>query len=197
MNLSEVRHVAAECSTGRLASLLVKAGVTANALTLTGLAVSVVAAVVIAREYLLLGGVLVLVSGVFDLLDGPVARARGKTTKFGAVLDSTCDRLGEAAVLLGLLVLYLRQDYFWEPLLIYTTFVGSVLVSYIRARAEGLGLKCEVGVFTRPERVIVLALGLIAAHWADKAVLVTLGILTALTLVTVMQRIVHTYRETS
>lgn len=191
MNLSEVRHTAAEYSTARVVGVLYKTKVTPNILTLIGLAVSVVAGAVIGLDYLLFGGALVLVSGIFDLLDGPLARATGRTSKFGAVLDSTCDRLGEAAVLFGLLVLYLDQHSFWEPIFIYTTLATSVLVSYVRARAEGLGLKCEVGIFTRAERIIVLALGLIVGQWIDKAVLVSLCVLTAFALVTVIQRLVH------
>jgi CDP-diacylglycerol--glycerol-3-phosphate 3-phosphatidyltransferase len=198
VNLSEVRHTAAEYSTARLVNVIRKTRVTPNILTLIGLAVSGVAGAMIALvDYLLLGGVLVLVSGVFDLLDGPLARATGQTTRFGAVLDSTCDRLGEAAVLLGLLVLYLDHHSFWEPILIYTTLVTSVLVSYVRARAEGLGLKCEVGIFTRAERVAVLALGLMVGYWIDKAVLVSLCVLTAFALVTVIQRLVHIRALTS
>ena len=197
VNLSEVRHTAAEYSTARLVNVIRKTRVTPNILTLIGLAVSGVAGAMIALDYLLLGGVLVLVSGIFDLLDGPLARATGQTTRFGAVLDSTCDRLGEAAVLLGLLVLYLDHHSFWEPILIYTTLVTSVLVSYVRARAEGLGLKCEVGIFTRAERVAVLALGLMVGYWIDKAVLVSLCVLTAFALVTVIQRLVHIRALTS
>ena len=196
MNLSEARHHAAEYSTGWLVSLLSKTRLTPNALTLIGFSLSGAAAAVIAREYLLLGGVLVLLSGVFDMFDGPLARATGQTTKFGAILDSICDRLGEAAVFLGLLIMYVHNGSVLEPILIYTTFVGSVMVSYVRARAEGLGLKCEVGVFTRAERVVLLALGLILTHWIDKAMLVILCILTGLTLVTVLQRVLHVRRET-
>jgi len=191
LNLSEVRHTAAEYSTARVVGVLRKTRVTPNILTLIGLAVSGVSGAMIGLDYLLLGGALILVSGVFDLLDGPLARATGKTTKFGAVLDSTCDRLAEAAVLLGLLVLYLDHHSLWEPILVYTTLVTSVLVSYVRARAEGLGLKCEVGIFTRAERVVVLALGIIVGHWVDKAILVSLCVLTAFALVTVIQRFIH------
>jgi len=158
---------------------------------------SVAAAIVIAKEWLLLGGGLVLLSGVFDLFDGPLARAKGQSTRFGAILDSTFDRLGEAAVLLGLLILYLGQHSFREPLLIYITFVGSVLVSYVRARAEGLGIKCEVGIFTRAERVIVLALGLILGQWIDMAVLIALCILATLALVTLVQRLIYIQQRTS
>jgi len=191
MNLSEARHLAAERSTVRLVNVLRRTRVTPNALTLMGFAASGAAAAVIAKEYLLVGGLLVLLSGAFDLFDGPLARAKGQSTRFGAIVDSTCDRLGEAAVLLGLLIVYVNKDATWEPLLIYTTFVGSVLVSYVRARAEALGMKCEVGIFTRAERVVLLALGLILTHWMDKAMLVILCILTAFTLITVLQRLIY------
>jgi CDP-diacylglycerol--glycerol-3-phosphate 3-phosphatidyltransferase len=156
-----------------------------------GFLVSVAAGAVIAKEYLVLGGGLMLFSGVFDMLDGSLARAKGQSTRFGALLDSTLDRLAEAAVLLGLLIMYLEQDFIWEPVLIYVTFVGSVSVSYVRARAEGLGIKCEVGIFTRVERVIVLALGLIIGQWVGLALLVALCILAALAWVTVLQRLMH------
>jgi len=159
-------------------------------LTLLGFGWSIGAAVVIAKEYLLIGGLLVLLSGAFDLFDGALARAKAQSTKFGAILDSTFDRLSEAAVLLGLLVLYVGLDSTWEVLLIYIAIVGSILVSYARARAEGLGLKCEVGIFTRAERVIILALGLILGHWFDKAVLIALCILAALAWITVIQRLI-------
>ena len=197
MNLSEARHLAAERSTIHLINALRKTKVSPNALTLTGLAVSGAAAAVIAKDYLLLGGLLILLSGAFDLFDGPLARATGQSTKFGAVLDSICDRLGEATVLLGLLILYVVQHSTWEPTLIYITFVGSVLVSYVRARAEGLGIKCEVGIFTRAERIIVLAIGLILGHWVERAVLVALCILATLALVTVLQRLIYIWQYTS
>ena len=189
INLSEVRHIAAERSTQPLVNILCKTRLTPNTLTLMGFLVGVAAAVVIAKGWLLLGGGLLLLSGAFDLFDGPLARAKGQSTRFGAILDSTIDRLGEAVVLLGLLILYLGST--WEPLLIYITFVGSVLVSYVKARAEGVGIKCEVGIFTRAERVIVLALGLILGHWIDGAVFIALCILAALALVTMMQRLIY------
>ena len=195
MNLSEFRHSAAEHSTARLVDVLGRTGLTPNALTLTGCAMSMAASAVIAFDYLLVGGLLVLVSGAFDLFDGPLARAKGKATKFGAILDSTCDRLGEAAVLLGILIVYINNGSIVEPILAYTTLVGSVLVSYVRARAEGLGIKCEVGIFTRAERVILVALGLMLAPWVDKAMVVILGLLTALTFITVLQRLIHVRRK--
>ncbi len=195
MSLSEVRHLAAEFSTSRLVNILSRTKLTPNALTLAGLALSGAAAGVIATERLLLGGLLVLLSGVFDLLDGPLARARGQTSKFGAVLDSTSDRLGEAAVLLGVLILYVDKQSVLEPILAFTTFAASVLVSYIRARAEGLGIECEVGIFTRAERVIILSLGLMLTPWQEEAMFVTLCVLTAFALITVAQRLIYVRQQ--
>ena len=191
IDLSEVRHIAEQRSTAPIIRVLSRTGLTPNILTVIGFLVSVAAGAVIAKEYLVLGGGLMLFSGIFDMLDGSLARAKGQSTKFGALLDSTLDRLAEAAVLLGLLVMYLDQDSIWEPVLIYVTFVGSVSVSYVRARAGGLGIKCEVGIFTRVERVIVLALGLIIGQWIDLALLIALCVLAALAWVTVLQRLIH------
>jgi CDP-diacylglycerol--glycerol-3-phosphate 3-phosphatidyltransferase len=145
----------------------------------------------IATDHLLIGGIAILFAGVFDMLDGALARARKRETLFGAFLDSTLDRLSEASLLLGLLILCLRQHLTLETLLVYIVFAGSMMVSYVRARAEGLGLECKVGWFTRPERVIVLALGLLFDQ-----ILITLGILVVFAYTTVVQRIVYVRRQT-
>jgi CDP-diacylglycerol--glycerol-3-phosphate 3-phosphatidyltransferase len=191
INLSEIRHKLAERFTTPLAKILAKTGATPNELTIVGFLVSVGSAVTLAKGYFLTGGLLVIFAGTFDLLDGPLARAKGQSTKFGAMLDSTLDRLSEAAVFLGIVIYYANHNSTWETSLPYITFVGSVMVSYLRARAEGLGLRCEVGVFTRVERVIVLAVGLIIGQWVGDAVLITLGILAALAFLTVVQRLIH------
>jgi CDP-diacylglycerol--glycerol-3-phosphate 3-phosphatidyltransferase len=177
------------------ARVLSKTGVTPNTLTVMGFLVSVAAGVLIAKEYFLAGGLVVLFAGAFDLLDGPVARVTGKTSKFGGFLDSTLDRLSEAAVLAGILAYYtFFQKGTWEPLLAYACFVGSVMISYLRARAESLGVKCEVGIFTRAERVIVMSIGLIIGQWWHLAIPIMLGIITALAFVTVIQRVIHVQR---
>ena len=100
-----------------------------------------------------------------------------------------------AAVLAGILAYYtFFEKGTWEPLLAYGCFVGSVMVSYLRARAEGLGIKCEVGIFTRVERVIVMSIGLMFGQWYDLAIPIMLGIVTALAFVTVLQRLIHVQR---
>jgi len=193
-DVADWRHKLADRFTTPTARVLSKTGVTPNTLTVMGFLVSVAAAVLIAKGYFLAGGLVVLFAGAFDLLDGPVARATGKTSKFGAFLDSTLDRLSEAAVLAGILAYYAYHGGTWESLLAYGCFVGSVMVSYSRARAEGLGVKCEVGVFTRAERVVVMSIGLMFGQRYDLAIPIMLGIITALAFVTVIQRLVHVQR---
>ncbi len=188
------RHKLADRFTTPTARVLSKTGVTPNTLTVMGFLVSVAAGVLIARGYFLAGGLVVLFAGAFDLMDGPVARVTGKTSRFGGFLDSTLDRLSEAAVLAGILAYYAYNEGTWESLLAYGCFVGSVMVSYLRARAEGLGVKCEVGIFTRVERVIVMSIGLMVGQWVDLAIPVMMGIITALAFVTVVQRLIHVQR---
>jgi CDP-diacylglycerol--glycerol-3-phosphate 3-phosphatidyltransferase len=188
------RHKLAERFTTPTARILSKTGVTPNTLTVMGFLVSVAAGVLIAKEYFLVGGLVTLFAGAFDLLDGPLARTTGKVSKFGGFLDSALDRLSEAAVLAGILAYYAFNDGTWESLLAFGCFVGSVMVSYLRARAEGLGVKCEVGIFTRVERVIVMSIGLMFGQWYDLAIPIMLGIITALAFVTVIQRLIHVQR---
>jgi CDP-diacylglycerol--glycerol-3-phosphate 3-phosphatidyltransferase len=122
-----------------VARLVAKTGVHPNAVTLFGFILNVGAAWVLATGHFLIGGFLVLFAGVFDLLDGALARVTGKGTIFGALLDSTMDRYSEAVLLFGLLIYFARRnDTTEEVLLIFAAMAGSVLISYIRARAEGL-----------------------------------------------------------
>jgi CDP-diacylglycerol---glycerol-3-phosphate 3-phosphatidyltransferase len=178
-------------------------GVTPNTLTILGLLLSILTAFVIAQGWLLAGGLLVLFAGIFDMFDGAMARARNATTTFGAFIDSTLDRYSESIILFGLLYYVLRtpglQDRFWPfgfeqtwlIVLIYIAVVGSLMVSYVRARAEGLGLECKTGLLARPERVVILAVGLLAG-----AVIWALILLALFSNVTVIQRIVHISRIT-
>lgn len=189
-SLPEFRHLVAQRLTQHIVTPLSRTGITPNMLTALGFLVSILAAIVIAQGNFLLGGFLVLFSGTFDLLDGALARAKGQTTVFGALLDSTLDRLSEAAVLFGLLFFYVGKDSPVESLLVFVALTGSFLISYVRARAEGLGLRCEVGLFTRAERVVALALGLLLNQ-----VFVALWIVAVVTMVTVVQRLLFLRRE--
>ncbi len=177
--------------TGPAVRILSKSGITPNTLTFVNLALNIIAAYVIAMGCFLLGGVLVLVAGLFDLLDGALARFTKQTTRFGAILDSVVDRISEAAILCGLLIWYIPQDEAsLEIVLIFTVLVGSFLISYIRARAEGLGWRCQVGLFTRAERVIVLAIGLLVNQ-----ILIALCVLVVFAFITVIQRLVYLRKQ--
>jgi CDP-diacylglycerol--glycerol-3-phosphate 3-phosphatidyltransferase len=190
MNLIDIRRNLAYRITNPIVRILSKSGITPNALTFINLALNIVAAYVIATGHFLPGGVLVLVSGLFDLLDGALARFTKQTTKFGAILDSTVDRISEAATLCGLLIWYLGRGGSLEIVLIFAVLIGSFLVSYVRARAEGLGWQCQVGLFTRAERVIVLAIGLLINQ-----IFIALCILVVFVFITVVQRLVYLWKQ--
>jgi len=189
-NLVEIRAAIASRITNPLVGILSKSRLKPNTLTFIELAISLGAAYAIVTSYFLLGGILVLVSGLFDLLDGALARFTKQSTKFGAILDSTIDRLSEAAIFCGLLVWYMPKVATLEIVLIFAALIGSFLVSYIRARAEGLGLECRVGLFTRAERVIVLAVGLLVNQ-----VFIALWVLVVFVYITVAQRLLYLRKQ--
>jgi CDP-diacylglycerol---glycerol-3-phosphate 3-phosphatidyltransferase len=182
---------------------LAQLGITPNTLTLVGLLISAITAVVIAQGYLLVGGLLVLFAGIFDMFDGALARARNASTTFGAFLDSTLDRYSESIILFGLFWYALQartlhenlwpflHEQSWMLSSIYIAVVGSLMVSYAKARAEGLGLECKTGLLARPERVVILAIGLLTGTviWA----VVLLAIFSNFTAV---ERIAHVRRVT-
>ena len=176
--------------TRRVVSVLAKTPITPSALTWFGFIISLVAAVLIARDSLLAAGIVMLVGGSFDMMDGALARLTDKVTRFGAVLDSTLDRLSEAALLIGVLVLWAADGDQNGVLLVGVTLTVSLTVSYLRSRAEALGLECKGGLFTRPERIIVLALGLVF----DQLVIALL-IIAAFSIFTVLQRLIIIWRQ--
>lgn len=168
-----------------------------NALTVVGLLLNVVTAVVVGGGYLFAAGVLLLFAGVFDMADGALARVKNAASQFGDFLDATLDRLAEASVGLGLLWHALVKQDDLQVGLIYAVVLGSVMISYARARAEVLNLECEVGLMARPERIVILAVGLILAQATrEVALTIILGVLCLSTYYTVAQRIVHVYRTT-
>lgn len=177
-------------------SLLVKTGISPAGVSIAGLILSLAAALAITRGELVAGGVILIVSGLCDTLDGSLARRSGKESIFGAFIDSTIDRVAELAAFGALIVYYISPEgggRFAVPLVL-AALAGSFLTSYTRARAEGLGIDCRVGLLERPERVALLVLGLLLG----KTVLfVVIACLAILTLVTTVQRVVHVYRRTS
>lgn len=182
MNLLPRRAPAAVLNpiVGALAAL----HVTPTMLTTAGFLGNVLAAWLASQERLAAAGVAVLLFSALDLLDGALARATGTASRFGALYDSTLDRLSEAAVLGGLLWWALRQGDDMAALLAFVAVVGSLMVSYVRARSEGLGLALRDGLFTRSERVVLMGVGLLAGQ-----VVPLLWLLAVLTVFTALQRL--------
>jgi len=190
-NLSAVRYAVANYLTQPAVRLLTRTSITPSTITWCGFSLAVGAAALIITGHLFAAGFLVLLAGFFDILDGALARYTNRTTRFGAVLDSILDRLAEAVLLLAILVLLARDQSVAQILLVGVALLSSLLVSYIRARAEALGLECQVGLFTRAERVIVLALGL----WLNQLV-IALAIIVVFSFITAGQRLVYVWQQT-
>ena len=173
-----------------LATPLARVGVSPNVLTLCGLLAMFGVAYVLALGHQRVAGLLLIPVALFDALDGALARLTGKATPFGAFFDSTLDRIAEIALYLGLLYLY--RGLTLESVLVYLTITGSLMVSYTRARAEGLGVQCKVGLFTRLERLAVLVAGLLLEQ-----TLLALIVLAIFSNLTVLQRVWHVRQATS
>jgi len=188
--ISELIGARIRNSTLRLGETLARWGLTPNLLTAVGLVLNLLVAAVIANGSLRTGGALLLLASGFDMLDGAVARASGTVTKFGGFLDSTIDRYSESLVYAGVLVYLLgTRDYRLGSLLILVATAGSLLISYARARAEAAGFQASVGLLARPERVLILAVGLLTGY-----VIPALWILAIGTHVTVITRMAHVWR---
>jgi CDP-diacylglycerol--glycerol-3-phosphate 3-phosphatidyltransferase len=171
-------------------SLLARMGLTPNMLTVIGVCLNALVALIIALGYIQVGGVLLLVASAFDMLDGAVARASGQTSKFGGFLDSTLDRYSEVIVYGGLLVYVLdTDDARAGSILIFAASAGALLISYARARAEAAGYTASVGLLARTERVIVLAFFLVIGYPVYALWILAIG-----THVTALTRIVHVWR---
>ena len=162
-----------------------------NHLTLLGLGVSLLAAAAFVSGHTRLGGVLLLLAGLFDFFDGALARVSGQVTPFGAFLDSVIDRYSDLVVLLGIVVLFARMPHARGALVAMAGLVGSVMVSYTKARAESIGVSCDVGVMERPERMICLIAGALLDLLEP-----ALWVLAVLANLTALQRIVFTRRVT-
>lgn len=195
MNRDSARRLVSAYFESPGAKLLTRLGLSPNAITALGFVVAVLGAYLIAIGQLLGGGVVFLLSGLLDLLDGAVARSTGKASAFGAVFDSIADRFSEAAVFLGILIFYLDRDATWEPVLVFLALFTSLMVSYVRARAEGLDVECKVGVLQRPERVAILGIGIVVGHWWLTGTAVAVGLIALLSLATTAQRVLHVRRE--
>jgi phosphatidylglycerophosphate synthase len=163
-----------------------------NILTLIGLLINIFAMILFAKGIFLWAGVVIMFAGIFDMVDGEVARRTKRVTKFGAFFDSVIDRYSDMLLLLGLVIWYAKINRIFYVGLTGLVLIGSVLTSYTRARAESLIPACKVGFLERPERIVLLIIGSLADRMA--AVLWVMAILSNWT---VSQRIWYTWRETS
>ncbi len=159
-----LKEVATKFVSNPLARLLLALHISPNSVTVTGFLVACFGAYLIAQGELFWGGIVMLSGSALDMLDGAMARMSGRVTAYGAFLDSVMDRLSESAILFGLLVFFTREASHLEAYLTFGTLTVSLLVSYLRARAEGLGISGDVGLMSRPERVIVIGLGLLVGY---------------------------------
>jgi phosphatidylinositol phosphate synthase len=185
----------------RSVTSLARTGVTPNVLTATGVSLCLAAAVLVPFEnrgkllfFWLAAGIFV-VGSLLDILDGALARVGGKTTPFGAFIDSTTDRVGEGAMLAAIALVFARHGREWAVVLAVAAVVGSFLVSYTRARAEALGLRGDVGLGSRAERVVLITAGLIFAPWGGLPW--AIAVLAATAWLTVVQRILHVRTQLS
>lgn len=174
----------------KIAGFLLKLGLTADSITLLGLVGQFGAAVLIAKGYFLWAGLFVMLLAPLDAVDGAMARLAGVTSKFGAFLDSVTDRYEELALLGALIYFWTQQGNTWGVMLSFAAAAGSVLVSYTRARAEGLGFSGKAGILTRVERAILMVLGLLIGK-----PLYSVGIIAILANITALQRVFSVLKQ--
>jgi CDP-diacylglycerol---glycerol-3-phosphate 3-phosphatidyltransferase len=191
----EARRLAAQSM-----AQLEEAKVTPDALTISGVGLCIAGSVSVWFEYAgwgfyWLGAVLFVVGSVLDILDGALARSRGIGSPFGAFLDSTVDRVGEGFMIGSIGLVLMRQDRMWGVALAFAAIAGSFLVSYARARAEALGLRGDVGLGSRAERVVVITAGLVLAPLSDLVLPITMAILATTAWATVVQRILFVRKQ--
>jgi CDP-diacylglycerol--glycerol-3-phosphate 3-phosphatidyltransferase len=180
---------------------LIDSRLTPNTISLTGLALNLLAAVLVWEQLFFLGGIAFIVGSVMDTLDGRYSRMSGKGTPFGAFLDSTLDRIEEGIVLTAVAGYFALSGNQVAAAAVVVAVLASLMVSYTRARAEALGVECKVGIATRPVRVVILSIGLVFARGASLGSFELLQpavyVLAALSLITVAQRIRHVRGELS
>jgi len=174
---------------------LIESRLTPNAISLTGFALCVLAAVLVWQDELLLGGLAFVVGSVCDTLDGRYSRMSGKGSPFGAFLDSTLDRIEEGVVLAAVAVNFSQAGDEFAVGAVVIAVLASLMVSYTRARAEALGVECKVGIADRAVRVVILSAGLLLAGLGVEVLEEAVYVLAALAVVTVVQRIWHVRRE--
>jgi CDP-diacylglycerol--glycerol-3-phosphate 3-phosphatidyltransferase len=185
----------------RARAALIESRLTPNAISMTGLVLNVLAAVLVTQRYFFLAGIAFIVGSIMDTLDGRYSRMSGKGTPFGAFLDSTLDRIEEGIVLTAVAAYFSSRGMDFAVAAVVVAVLGSLMVSYTRARAEALGVECKVGLATRPVRVVILSIGLVFAKGASILGVDLLApavyVLAVLTVFTVFQRVFHVRKALS
>jgi CDP-diacylglycerol--glycerol-3-phosphate 3-phosphatidyltransferase len=174
---------------------LIESRLTPNAISLTGFALCVVAAVLVWQEHFFWGGLAFVVGSVCDTLDGRYSRMSGKGTQFGAFLDSTLDRIEEGIVLAAVAVIFSDAGDDFAVAAVVIAVLASLMVSYTRARAEALGVECKVGIADRAVRVVILSAGLLLTGFGLDVLDIAVYVLAGLSVITVLQRIWHVRSE--
>lgn len=187
---------------------MIKIGITPNIVTTIGLLLNIVAAAMFvkaamttsehcAHQLIGWGGGVILFAGLFDMMDGRLARMGNMSSVFGAMWDSTLDRYSELITLGGICLMFVKGDWFWISVVTFAAMIGSVMVSYVRARAEGLGIECKVGFMQRPERVVVTAVTAIISSATGNLWWLAGGmiLIAVLANITAFWRILHCYKE--
>jgi CDP-diacylglycerol--glycerol-3-phosphate 3-phosphatidyltransferase len=169
---------------------LAATGISPNVLTVIGFAINLVGAYLFAYGYFRWAGAAVVLAGLFDMLDGRVARLTNRVTPFGGFFDSVLDRYSDLCLMIGLLVFYGRINRFWYVVLVAVAMIGSVMVSYTRARAENLIHTCKVGFLERPERMVLIIIGAAFDRMAP-----VLWVIAVLSTLTVIHRVAYTWQE--
>jgi len=168
---------------------------TPNQLTLFGLAITTAAALLIGLDQPFFGGLVLLFAGAFDILDGALARARNSSSNYGAFLDSTSDRYAEVVVMVAVVAYFQRHAIPIGSILVVIALSGSLLVSYVRARAQSLGFTCDGGLLARPERVVLTVVGLLLTRFHPSGLLTVVVILAIFTNLTALQRVWVVWRQ--
>ncbi len=171
--------------------LIVRFNVHPNHFTILGLFISFVGAIFYAKHDIRLGGLFILLGGLSDIIDGKVARKTGLSSKFGALLDSSLDRYSEVFMFLGTAIYFVQKDHPYTSIMVFLALGGSMMVSYVRARAEGLGYDCKVGIMQRPERIVYVGVSSLIHPYVLEVVIWMIAILANFTAI---QRMRHVFK---
>jgi CDP-diacylglycerol--glycerol-3-phosphate 3-phosphatidyltransferase len=170
--------------------IIVRLHVHPNHFTILGLIASIIGAIFYAKHDIRLGGLFILLGGISDIIDGKVARKTGLSSKFGALFDSSLDRYAELFMFLGVAIYFVQKDYSITSIMVFLALGGSMMVSYVRARAESLGYECQVGIMQRPERIVFLGISSLIHSWV---LVVAIWMIAILANFTAIQRMYHVW----